>query len=100
MKTKIVTIDDQKIKLFKNETDGKWYNEQSQAVDYFHQYVMNSDDRKARTIRQYYCESTVEYTRNKIREMINREKGNLDQLYDTIINIKLERIPEGHQWKL
>ena len=90
MKTKIVNVDNQQVILYKNENTGLWHADKTEAIDYFHQSVMESNDVKAKTIRKYYCESTVPYTRNKIREMINRDEGNLDQLYDTIVNFKLE----------
>lgn len=91
MKTKVVLIEGFQHILYKNERTGKWHADKNEAFDYFHEYVMESDSRKARVIKQFYCENTIPYTREKIREMVNRDEGNLDQLYDAIITTKLEQ---------
>jgi hypothetical protein len=91
MQTKIVLIDNFQHILYKNERTGKWCADINEAKDYFYRSVMNSDDKKSRVIRKFYCESTIPYTREKIREMVNRDKGNIDTLYDAIINSKLQQ---------
>lgn len=84
MKTKIVETNNTKVTLYLDESTGKWVLSKEKATDLFHKRILESDDKKARTIRRYYSESTIDYTRSKIREMVNT--GKIDQLYDTIIN--------------
>lgn len=88
MKTKIVNIKvasgNKEVLLYQNENTGKWTSNKTEALDCFHSLVMDSADKRARVIKKYYSECVIEYTRNKIRSMVN--EGKIDQLYDTIIN--------------
>lgn len=87
MKTKVVPLNNgSKVILYKNEMTGEWLKDKSKASDNFQKYIIESNEKKARTIRQYYSGITISYTRNKIREMINNDIKNIDSLYDTIVN--------------
>lgn len=90
MKTKLVELrDGSKTTLFKNELTGQWVSSKEKALDVFHELILDEKEpsKMVRVIKRYYSESTNEYTRNKIRAMVNRDpQRNIVLLYDTIIN--------------
>lgn len=90
MKTKLVELrDGSKTTLFKNEVTGRWVTSKEKAVDVFHELILDAKEptKMVRVIRRYYSETTNEYTREKIREMVNRDpERNVVLLYDTILN--------------
>lgn len=87
MRTKVISLKNgSRSILYKNETTGEWTLDKTKAIDNFHKLVIEGKDKKARVIRKYYSEITISYTRDKIREMVNRNEKNVDLLYDTIIN--------------
>lgn len=92
MKSKVISLKTgSKSVLYKNEMTGEWSLDKTKAADNFHKLIVEGDSKKSRVIRKYYSEITIEYTRSKIREMINRDPKNIDLLYDTIINEILMR---------
>lgn len=74
--------------LYLNESTGLWSRSRCDALDVFHERIMNGTDKKAKIIRQYYSACSITHTRNKIREMVNDSEEKLDLLYDTIITIR------------
>lgn len=87
MQTKVVELKNgSRVILYLNETTGEWLANKDKATDDFHAAVMNGTSKQARTIRKYYSESTIQYTREKIRSMVNKDLKNIDLLYDTIVN--------------
>lgn len=94
MKTKVVDLKDgSKTILFKNENTGMWVTSKEKATDNFHSLIIDNTEptKMIRVVKRYYVESTNEYTRDKIRAMVNRDVKNIELLYDTIINEILYR---------
>lgn len=88
MRTKVTETASGPVILYFNEEQQLWTRFKEEALDVFHEKIINGSGNKATTIRKFYSRSTDSHTRNKIREMVNHSAEKMDLLYDTIINIR------------
>lgn len=88
MRTKLIETKTGTVILYFNEVNKQWTRFKEEALDVFHEKIIEGTCNKARTIRQFYSKSTDTHTRNKIREMVNHSDAKFNLLYETIINIR------------
>jgi len=89
MRTKVVNLKTgDRVMLYYNEDTSSWTQFKNEAQDVFHKRILKGSDKKAHVIRRYYSKSTVEHTRQKIREMVNESDEKMNLLYQTILTIR------------
>lgn len=97
MKTKIVkTKSGQSVCLYFNESTLLWCLSEDEAKDNFSKYIIEGENipfeyiLKINKIKRYYLECKIEYTQNKIVEMINADIKNIPIVYDMIMVALIE----------
>ncbi len=90
MRTKVVSLKNgSRVVLYFSESDMKWVADRDQAADDFYRQILIGTSSKAKTIRKYYYEATVMYTRKKLKNMIN--DGKIDQAYNLVVTALINR---------
>lgn len=92
MKTKVIKLrSGERLVLYMSESTGKWTSDKDLASDNFYKYVITGKGKQARTIKQYYYECTVDWTKTKIKEMINEDTSGIEKAYNMVVDLLIYR---------
>ena len=92
MKTKVVKLrTGNRVVLYFSEDQKKWVSDKDIASDNWHKYILKGESKQSRTIANYYRECSIDYTRSKIKTMVNESMDNIPRVYDLVIAALVNR---------
>jgi len=92
MQTKVVELrNGSRLVLYMSEETGQWTSDKDSASDNFYKYIITGNTKQSKVIREYYYNQTIEYSRNKLKTMINEDSNNIKRAYDLVVCVLANR---------